>query len=104
MGRKGIADEDVLFKEGFRSTHMFWLVSGTSEYEHQAKRSPVETGDWLCEATLWVAWVTRGTAQAGSDTAVITVDTGMFGKAICGDEVLLGLCGNYAANFVEWLN
>lgn len=107
LTEKIVADDDVIFKWGMRANHMLWLVSGQVAYdkgEGEDELELVNVGDWMGEASLWVWWTTKGTAQAAADSQLIVIDAVLLGKSIMTDEALLGMFANYAANFVDWVN
>lgn len=104
LWRSTIAKADVLFKRGTWASHMYWVVGGELFYEKEGFSRRLQSGDWLCEAVLWVPWPTRGTVQADEDSELIVIDAKALGQVIRGDEILHAMMSNYAENFVAWLN
>eukprot|EP00927_Polykrikos_kofoidii_P046347 TRINITY_DN40574_c0_g1_i1.p1 TRINITY_DN40574_c0_g1~~TRINITY_DN40574_c0_g1_i1.p1 ORF type:complete len:771 (+),score=134.48 TRINITY_DN40574_c0_g1_i1:97-2409(+) len=101
------AAEDIIFQRGSLSTQMYLCVEGEITYRKSnlPHDEVVSSGDWLCESSLWVSWVCRGSARvASADAKVIVLDGRAFLEAAKGDEALFASLSGYGDMYVEALN
>jgi len=108
LSHKVYAVNDNVFRPGLWAEEMFVVESGELFYQHKVmqknSRFTVTEGDWACEQTLWVSWMTQGKLKAAQDCRVIACNAEAVSEAFKSDPVLMSLCSKYAKRFVEWLN
>jgi len=99
------AAQDVLFFRGILNTHMYVVVSGKLTYQLPGTRDQsVRPGDWLCEATLWATWISRGDLHVAKECGLILVEAKNFASEVLKDQMMWALMASYAEVYVEWLN
>eukprot|EP00746_Dinoflagellata_sp_MGD_P137690 gnl/MRDRNA2_/MRDRNA2_71453_c0_seq2.p1 gnl/MRDRNA2_/MRDRNA2_71453_c0~~gnl/MRDRNA2_/MRDRNA2_71453_c0_seq2.p1 ORF type:complete len:524 (+),score=77.61 gnl/MRDRNA2_/MRDRNA2_71453_c0_seq2:143-1573(+) len=110
-----LSEGDVLFTAGRNSSRIFFVESGTLEYDRNsmARSMGVECDlddekltqcEWCCEAALWTSWVHVGTLRASTMCKIACFDAHKFSEAAIGYETVCGLTSLYAQRYVEILN
>jgi len=111
LGRKWLARDDLLFIAGESPTHMYVVASGQLEYSRVDSQSKPhreivdKSEDWISEPVLWTAaWIHIGGLAAITESDLVLVAPGPFGKMIRMNPVACSLAITYLKNFMNWLN
>lgn len=73
--------KDDLFTAGSRAEQIFFLARGRMNYIQdpdfsaceEVTETPVNRGQWLCEAALWTDWIHVGKAEAETDCEMLSI-------------------------------
>jgi len=105
--RHQFSSGDVVFSEGEAPSapRMFFISSGRLHYHRSNVRhanTSVKNTNWVSEPALWTVWSYRGTLQAATECALISLDANKF-ATIANKIPVKSLCV-YARIFCEDLS
>lgn len=87
------------------NTTMIFITSGVLNYIYTEDMSPkminVESCGWLCEATLWMSWIHRGTLVANTSCELAIIDASKFHTIMSRQKVAAESPKKYAQTFVS---
>lgn len=109
---QSLAPGDVLFFPGESGTHMYILRSGLLKYTISSYPGYEDTvewvekrEDWIAEPVLWIhKWLHVGRPASMTETEILLVGPGEFGKMVTLTPAAFKLVSLYAQEFVAWLN
>lgn len=82
MSQLALASGDLIFVRGETPTRpkMLFFLRGKLMYTRPSKTDVkiLGSGDWACEATLWLRWAHRGDMRALGTSAMLTLDAAIF--------------------------
>jgi len=100
---------DILFDVGAEAEGMYLLNQGSMKYKSLSNGTmgawnPFKSGEWCCEAALWVPWVHCGKLRAFRDSELVMLDSGKFRAAAALHPRHLVWLRNYSKEFCSQLN
>jgi hypothetical protein len=104
---KYYSEDDIVFTDQANDNFMHFIRSGDMRYireEPEEKTQNMGEGDWLCEAVIWVPWLTQGTLEAVNESSVVSLEARLFVEIVKYDMQLFDLMCNYATAFADWLS
>lgn len=112
VGRRILANGEVLFFPGEQATHMYFLDAGRVEYSKPSRggsstlTESVERKDaWIAEPVLWTSsWIHVGRPTAKKESDLLSFSPKDFADTVTLSPSATLVVSTYARCFVTWLN
>jgi hypothetical protein len=99
-----LAQDEVLFTDDEESTRMFFVQEGSLRYERLDEVYRTTSQPWLCEQSLWLAWVHMGTTIGEVDCNILVLDAFQVQDILKYFTVQVLEVLRYAREYIEIIN
>eukprot|EP00928_Gymnodinium_smaydae_P045276 TRINITY_DN30203_c0_g1_i1.p1 TRINITY_DN30203_c0_g1~~TRINITY_DN30203_c0_g1_i1.p1 ORF type:complete len:867 (-),score=236.05 TRINITY_DN30203_c0_g1_i1:158-2758(-) len=101
-------NSDEIFESNTEALHLLFVIAGSCDYCHASQihnhdqhgMEVFKSGDWLCEAALWMHWTHRGVPIALKQCDIVEVDAAQFASVIKRDALAFADASGYAGRFL----
>lgn len=111
ISTKQFANQDPLFINGEKPSHMYIVMQGRFAYNHMTSEGTLITEmvdkgeDWIAEPVLWsTQWYHLGDCTAVDESRLTLVSPSHFCEEAKRNPLAWSLVTTYCKNFLKWLN